>query len=166
GPGFVVSARPAPLAEAAARRMTRRSALALTLSLLLTALLSWLAWRRLVRPLRTLLAAQRQVAGLTRTEAPGSETRQLEAALGTLEQRTRDREALEGIFLGRYQVIEILGSGGMGTVFRGWDPRLQRPVALKTMHPEGSARDPAGTASSRILAEAVRVAQIRHPNVV
>src|SRR5690606_40805011 len=52
GRWIVVSAQPATLAEAAARRMTRRSALALTLSLLLTALLSWLAWRRLVRPLR------------------------------------------------------------------------------------------------------------------
>ncbi len=166
GSWIIISTQPATIAEAAARRMARRSAIALVVALLLTALLSWLAWRRLVRPLRALLAAERQMAGLRRTEAPGSETRQLETALGQLEQRRRDRAAIEGIFLGRYQVIEILGSGGMGTVFRGWDPRLQRPVALKTMHPEASGAKGDRAASSHILAEAIRAAQIRHPNVV
>ncbi len=167
GRWIVVSTQPASIAEAAARRMKRRSALAVGLALVLTLLLSFAAWRRLVRPLRALLTAQRQVAGLTRAPSGGSETAELKAALGAMERHARDREALGEVFLGRYQVLEILGSGGMGTVFRGWDPRLQRPVALKTIH-VGRPTDDAGRAksSAQILAEAVRAAQITHPNVV
>ncbi|KAB2952066.1 MAG: serine/threonine protein kinase, partial [Thermoanaerobaculia bacterium] len=148
-------------------RMARRSALAVGLALALTVLISIAAWRGLVRPLRALLAAQRQVAGLQRQPSAGSETADLRAALDSLERHARDREALDHVFLGRYQVLEILGSGGMGTVFRGWDPRLQRTVALKTIH-VGRERDEAARArgSERILAEAVRAAQITHPNVV
>ena len=86
-----------------------------------------------------------------------------------LERNARDRKALDEIFLGRYQVIEILGSGGMGTVFRGWDPHLQRPVALKTIQlEERKKRSSRETIASvgRLLAEAVAAAQIAHPNVV
>ena len=167
GRWILVSTQPAAVAEATARRMARRSAFALALALALAALLSLAAWRGLVRPLRALLAAQRQVAGLLRAPAASSETAALGAALAALESHARDRAALDQVFLGRYQVLAILGSGGMGTVFRGWDPRLQRPVALKTIHigrPPGDGarvREP-----ERILAEAVRAAQVSHPNVV
>ena len=167
GRWVVLSTQPAAVAEAAARRMARRSALAVGLALALTALISLAAWRGLVRPLRALLAAQRQVAGLRGEPSAGSETTALRDALHALERHARDRDALDQVFLGRYQVLEILGSGGMGTVFRGWDPRLQRTVALKTIH-VGKERDGEARArgSARILAEAVRAAQITHPNVV
>jgi serine/threonine-protein kinase len=52
----------------------------------------------------------------------------------------------------------------MGSVFRGWDPRLQRPVALKTIRL--AADDVPAGAASKLLAEAVAVASITHPNVV
>ncbi|MFP5286052.1 MAG: serine/threonine-protein kinase, partial [Thermoanaerobaculia bacterium] len=73
----------------------------------------------------------------------------------------------ENVFLGRYQVLEVLGTGGMGTVFRGWDPKLQRPVALKTVRlageiPPESRREMIAT----LLREAVTVARFSHPNVV
>ena len=167
GQWIVVSTQPAAIAEAAALRMRQRSVLAVLLALLLAAAISTLAWRALVRPLRVLLAAQRRMTGLSGAPARGSEVSQLKTTMEALERNARDRSALDEVFLGRFQVVEILGSGGMGTVFRGWDPRLQRAVALKTIHlarRESDAKEK--RAASRLVAEAVAAAQIVHPNVV
>jgi serine/threonine-protein kinase len=166
GRWIVVSLQPGTVAEAATHRMTRRSAIAVAASLLLVAALSAAAWSGLVRPLRTLLAARRAEADARGAAEPmGSETAELRHALEELERRAKEKQALDAIFLGRYQVRELVGSGGMGSVYRGWDPRLQRAVALKTIQIE--AADGAGDASaSKLLAEAVAAAQIVHPNVV
>ena len=65
--------------------------------------------------------------------------------------------------VGRFVVHDELAGGGMGVVYRGHDPELDRPVALKVMHPEqrhdARARD-------RLLAEARNLARLRHVNVV
>ncbi|MCB9378167.1 MAG: protein kinase [Holophagales bacterium] len=165
GDWIVVSTQPTSVAEAAARRMWRRTALSIGLAVLLVAALSFLAYKTVVQPVRALLAAQRRVAGLSKEPGgKGSELRELRGALDALERHAKDREALGEVFLGRYQVVEILGSGGMGTVFRGWDPRLQRTVALKTVHLEPSKGTTAGAPG--LLAEAVAAAQIQHPNAV
>ncbi len=169
GRWVVISTQPAAIAEAAARRMARRAAGAAALALALAALIAAAAYRGLVRPLRALLAAQRRLAGLSGAPPKGSETAELQRAMSAMERNARDREALDEVFLGRFQVIELLGSGGMGTVFRGWDPRLQRAVALKTIHLQGTEpRDADKTRASigKLLAEAVAAAQIAHPNVV
>ena len=63
--------------------------------------------------------------------------------------------------LGRYLVIEPLGSGAMGMVMRAYDPRLHREVALKLLHHHGSIE-----AQTRMLREAQSMAQLSHPNVV
>lgn len=165
GRWIVASTQPAHVAEAAARRMLRRTVIALALAAALVAALSALAYQTLVRPVRALLASQRRFAVLSHEPvAAGSELEQLRGALTTLERHAKDREALGEVFLGRYQVVEILGSGGMGTVFRGWDPRLQRAVALKTVHLEPHVGTTAGAPG--LLAEAIAAAQINHPNVV
>jgi serine/threonine-protein kinase len=165
GHWIVVSLQPGAIAEAAVRRMARRSTVAVVASLLLVGAISVAAWKGLVRPLRALLSAQRAEAGAAPAEgAPVSETDQLQRTLAELERRAHDRADLGQIFLGRYQVLSLVGSGGMGSVFRGWDPRLQRPVALKTIRL--AATDVPEGAASKLLAEAVAVARIAHPNVV
>ena len=64
---------------------------------------------------------------------------------------------------GRYRLIELLGSGGMATIYRATDTGLGRDVALKLLRPE-YLRDP--DFSSRFRQEAQAAASLSHPNVV
>ncbi|WP_073811830.1 Stk1 family PASTA domain-containing Ser/Thr kinase [Kitasatospora sp. CB01950] len=64
---------------------------------------------------------------------------------------------------GRYRVEQRIAVGGMATVYRGTDTRLDRTVALKVMHPS-LAGDADFTA--RFIREAKAVARLAHPNVV
>lgn len=64
-------------------------------------------------------------------------------------------------FLDRYLVLEILGQGGMGTVFKAYDQVLRRVVAVKLLH--GAIAEKHGP---RLVREAQALAQISHPNVV
>ena len=66
--------------------------------------------------------------------------------------------------IGRYQVIDTLGEGGMGTVYRAHDPKLERLVAVKVPRFEVSKSD-LDLVVMRFLREARSAAQIRHPNV-
>lgn len=65
--------------------------------------------------------------------------------------------------LGHYRILEVLGRGGMGQVFRAQDARLQREVALKVMNKKFSATPNSRT---RFLEEARAMAAIDHDNVV
>jgi serine/threonine protein kinase len=65
--------------------------------------------------------------------------------------------------IGHYEVLEILGRGGYGIVFKAFDEVLQRVVALKVLAPVIAATSPA---RKRFLREARSSAQIRHENVV
>jgi TolB-like protein len=67
-----------------------------------------------------------------------------------------------GRTLARYRVVEPLGKGGMGVVFRAWDPHLERDVALKLL-PEGSLADEAGRA--RFRREARALSRLNHPAI-
>ena len=49
--------------------------------------------------------------------------------------RRRGRERL-GTTVGRYRLVELLGSGGVGTVYRAVDTTLERAVAVKILHEE------------------------------
>ncbi len=68
-----------------------------------------------------------------------------------------------GARLGPYEVVELLGSGGMGEVYRGRDPRLGREVAVKVL-PEAVASDPERL--HRFEREARATSAINHPNVI
>ena len=63
----------------------------------------------------------------------------------------------------RYRLGEPLGTGGMATVYDGFDERLQRPVAVKVLRPEMAARL---DVRARFESEARSAAQLTHPNVV
>jgi serine/threonine protein kinase len=65
--------------------------------------------------------------------------------------------------IGRFVVEERVGAGAMGVVYRAKDPKLDRQVALKLLHP---AVDSSSGERSRIVREAKGLAQIQHPNVV
>src|SRR5689334_3969627 len=64
--------------------------------------------------------------------------------------------------VGRYEFERILGAGSMGIVYRAWDPRLRRHVAVKLVRPERSNE----ISRARMLREARALARISHPNVV
>ena len=68
-----------------------------------------------------------------------------------------------GTHLGRYEVLEPIGAGGMGEVYKGRDSRLNRAVAIKIL-PAQFASDPQRRA--RFEREAHAVAALSHPNVV
>ncbi len=75
-----------------------------------------------------------------------------------------DDEALIGSRIdGRFQVEGIVGRGGMGTVFRGTQVSVGRPVAIKTLRPELVRSD---DAVRRFCREAKLVSRLNHPNVV
>jgi Leucine-rich repeat (LRR) protein len=65
--------------------------------------------------------------------------------------------------LGPYRVLQVLGAGGMGVVYRAEDPQLKRPVALKAILPKLGASD---SARKRFLREAQAAAAITHDNIV
>ncbi|HVL53386.1 MAG TPA: Stk1 family PASTA domain-containing Ser/Thr kinase, partial [Vitreimonas sp.] len=64
---------------------------------------------------------------------------------------------------GRYRLIELLGQGGMATIYRARDNQLERDVAVKLLRPE-YGRDP--DFLSRFRQEAQAAASLNHPNVV
>jgi serine/threonine-protein kinase len=77
--------------------------------------------------------------------------------------RPTSARGLVGSTLGRYEVLEEVGHGGMATVYRARDPRLGRDVALKVIHRH--LRDNREIAQ-RFRHEAQAVAKLRHPSIV
>ncbi|HYH67555.1 MAG TPA: serine/threonine-protein kinase [Urbifossiella sp.] len=65
--------------------------------------------------------------------------------------------------IGHYELLQVLGKGGFGVVFRAFDDILQRVVAVKVMAPQLAATSPA---RKRFLREARTSAAVRHENVV
>jgi len=63
---------------------------------------------------------------------------------------------------GPYEVIDLLGAGGMGEVYRARDPRLNRKVAIKVLARAGA--DP--VRQRRLLDEAQAASALNHPNII
>src|SRR5262245_48160982 len=64
---------------------------------------------------------------------------------------------------GSLRLLERVGEGAFGDVFRAWDPRLDREVALKLLRRPDSRHDSVG---SLVIDEGRLLARVRHPNVV
>jgi serine/threonine-protein kinase len=75
---------------------------------------------------------------------------------------TASHAILPGVRLGPYQVIERVGAGGMGEVYRARDTRLNRSVALKIL-PVSTARQ--DDARARLEQEARTISSLNHPNI-
>jgi Tol biopolymer transport system component len=68
-----------------------------------------------------------------------------------------------GTRLGAYEILSLVGSGGMGEVYRARDPKLNRTIAIKVL-PETTAADPERRV--RFEREAQSIAALSHPNIV
>ena len=66
-----------------------------------------------------------------------------------------------GRTLGRYQILEKIGAGGMGVVYRARDTQLERSVALKVVG--GQVQDE--KARARLLREARTASALNHPSI-
>ena len=69
-----------------------------------------------------------------------------------------------GESIGRYVVLDLLGRGGMGAVYAGYDPDLDRKVAIKILLP--GVGGSGSTGQQRLLREAQALARLSHRNVV
>ncbi len=77
-----------------------------------------------------------------------------------------DAELLaRGATVGRYLIVEPLGTGAMGVVYAAYDPELDRKIALKLLRPD-TAGEGDGRRQARLVREAKAIAKLSHPNVV
>jgi eukaryotic-like serine/threonine-protein kinase len=80
----------------------------------------------------------------------------LDGSRGNIPEDVAGERLEAGVELGPYRIEQQLGQGGMGQVYRAWDTRLGRPVAIKTCRPE---------LLERFKLEARSIAAISHPHV-
>ncbi len=80
-------------------------------------------------------------------------------------QQWGDGELPFGAKVGRYLLLQRLGTGGLGEVYKAFDPELDRKVAIKLLKPSMLERSPARL-QTMLLREAQAMAKIAHPNVV
>ncbi|MFQ5924202.1 MAG: serine/threonine-protein kinase, partial [Anaerolineales bacterium] len=71
--------------------------------------------------------------------------------------------SLTGRTLGRYQLLDQIGQGGMATVYKAYDPAQDQDVALKVLNPALAQQEAFG---DRFKREANVVVQLRHPHIV
>ncbi|WNO09892.1 serine/threonine-protein kinase [Teredinibacter sp. KSP-S5-2] len=77
-----------------------------------------------------------------------------------------ERQPLPMQKLGRYEVREEIGRGAMGTVYLGYDPRIARKVAVKTLNTSQFSSQQIGDIKSRFFREAEAAGRLSHPRIV
>jgi serine/threonine protein kinase len=73
---------------------------------------------------------------------------------------------LIGHSLGRYHILEQLGEGGMATVYKAYDTRLERDVAIKIIRKTAFSAEILEKVLARFEREAKSLAKLAHPNIV
>src|SRR5882672_6222975 len=68
--------------------------------------------------------------------------------------------------LGKYKIVEVIGEGALGSIYKGYDPAPERHVALKTVRKELGDRDLAGQIIARFKNEALAAERLAHPGIV
>ena len=111
------------------------------------------------RRVTALLRAFNDAGSFLETPAGGPRPQQ-EISLSFL--KPTNKEGVLGT-IGPYEVLEVIGRGGMGVVMRAVDPKLNRVVAVKALLPELAANP---NSRRRFLREAQAAAAISHPHVV
>src|SRR5439155_7940607 len=109
-------------------------------------------------------ALRQEVESLLRSERSGNsfiEEPALEVAGRIFAQE--NPESLLGQQLGSYQILSLLGTGGMGVVYKARDPRLKRTVAIKVL-PADQVSDP--ERKRRFVQEARAASALNHPNII
>src|SRR5580698_6381995 len=71
-------------------------------------------------------------------------------------------DSITGQTISHYRIIEKIGTGGMGEVYRAYDERLERDVALKVLHAGMLTGD---AARKRFRKEALALSKLNHPNI-
>lgn len=96
--------------------------------------------------------------GLQETRASIQDPLQTQARLGPAQASPETAQRRQ---IGRYLVLSSLGVGGMGVVYRAYDPDLDRRVAIKILRGPST-----GDAKTRLVREAQAMAKLSHPSVV
>ncbi len=78
------------------------------------------------------------------------------------ENGSQDVRSLVGKTLGQYQIISVLGTGGMAIVYKAYQPSLERYIALKVLFPHFTGSE----FVARFKREALAAARLSHPNIV
>ena len=115
----------------------------------------------LEREVRSLLRSQQEAGGFL--ESPAIEAAAWAVALDQIQQTPEASLSLGGRVFSHYRVVEKLGHGGMGVVWKARDTTLDRFVALKLL-PAAAISDP--ESKRRFVQEARAASALNHPNII